>query len=1083
MPDSTSRLKRILYLLPILAGIFAVTAGMSAIAGWLLYNDWLKRLGMGVHFIQPNLAICLILSGISVILLVRKIRFSTTVIHFSSLLIILIGIISLVEYVLNSRQLIDIIFSVFLPSEVVLRLSPVADVTLIVLGILFFLQSTKGLRNIYLVNFATVLIFSVGFVGYTSVLFGLTEMIESPGFIDVADVVWLVFIILSSGIFVCNLSNQDFKLAVEQQLLTGFTFIAVIILFISTNANERLNNLRTIHTMTESTLKVKESLITVQTYVMDIQSGVKGFIISSDERFLEFPMAAIHEIPGSLIYLKFLISAYPEQGDRFFTLNRMVENRVRNAESIINEIKRGGIKMPAVRLDIETGNKMTDSIRIVIKDMIEKANLLISSQNALELVRAKKARTILYTNLLIQVILLMLIFRVVVNNIRERRKSLGEIKKINESLEIRIMDRTASLEASELKYKYLFENSPMPMFIIDFDTLAFIEVNSSAIINYGYSQAEFLSLTINNIRPEEDLQFLHRYLEDADRNYTHQKFVRHVKKNGEVIFVELFSHPVEIKGRKARLILANDITVKKTAEEEITKVNEFLEQKVAERTAQLETANRAKSDFLANMSHEIRTPMNAILGYSELLSSKLIEQNQKDYLTSIKSSGRMLLTLINDILDLSKIEAGKLELEFEYIDSASFFSEFERIFAFNVSEKGLKFITDISVAIPPYLYLDGPRLRQIILNIAGNAVKFTDSGMIILKVFPENSRILELADNQTQEVIDLVIEISDTGIGISEEFQKVIFESFMQVRSKTNKGGTGLGLAITKKLIQLMNGKITLRSGEGEGSAFTVSIPGISHCAVFENAKAIVPINTSDILFEKRVIVVADDVEENRRLIKDILNHTELVVVEAEDGIEALDIIRKVKPDLVISDIRMPRLDGFGLLAKIKSDEKLRNVPVIAYSALVMKEQKESILNREFADLLIKPVQITGLYQALMKLLPYRYTSSEFREMEAEKADKQAEINDLPSLISSLEGSYTDTWQTFKLRQPIGDVRDFGNSLKNLGKKHNSRLIAGYGAEMVEAAYSLNIDRMLKLLKKFKERVETIKTINRFNEV
>ena len=185
----------------------------------------------------------------------------------------------------------------------------------------------------------------------------------------------------------------------------------------------------------------------------------------------------------------------------------------------------------------------------------------------------------------------------------------------------------------------------------------------------------------------------------------------------------------------------------KKDEEKIRAFNAELEQRIRERTAQLDAANNAKSEFLANMSHEIRTPMNAVLGYAELLGSMLEEKTQRDYLESIKSSGRSLLTLINDILDLSKIEAGKLELQFEFVNSQSFFSEFERIFSLRLSEKGLKFILDISSGTPAGIYIDDARLRQIILNLIGNAVKFTEKGSIRLKVYTENPQIIKFSKN------------------------------------------------------------------------------------------------------------------------------------------------------------------------------------------------------------------------------------------------------------------------------------------------------------------------------------------------
>ncbi len=333
-----------------------------------------------------------------------------------------------------------------------------------------------------------------------------------------------------------------------------------------------------------------------------------------------------------------------------------------------------------------------------------------------------------------------------------------------------------------------------------------------------------------------------------------------------------------------------------------------------------DAANKAKSEFLANMSHEIRTPMNAVLGYAELLGFMLEDKTQRDYIESIKSSGRSLLTLINDILDLSKIEAGKLELQFEFVNSQSFFSEFERIFSLRLSEKGLKFILEISSGTPAGIYIDDARVRQIILNLIGNAIKFTEKGSIKLKVYTENPQIINYSKEKTEEFIDLIIEVTDTGIGISKEMQEEIFNPFVQVQGQNVKkyGGTGLGLAITYRLVHLMNGTITLQSKLNIGSSFKIRIPEVSYLRDIEKRMEEIHLDTEDIEFEKATIIVVDDVEHNRKYLIDALKKTNIKVIEAEDGQKAFNLAKKIVPDLIITDIRMPVLDGFSLLDKLK---------------------------------------------------------------------------------------------------------------------------------------------------------------------
>jgi len=507
----------------------------------------------------------------------------------------------------------------------------------------------------------------------------------------------------------------------------------------------------------------------------------------------------------------------------------------------------------------------------------------------------------------------------------------------------------------------------------------------------------------------------------------------------------------------------------KKNEEKILAFNAELEQRIQERTAQLDAANKAKSEFLANMSHEIRTPMNAVLGYAELLGFMLEDSTQRNYIESIKSSGRSLLTLINDILDLSRIEAGKLELQFEYVNSQSFFSEFERIFSLRLSEKGLKFILEISSGTPAGIYIDDARLRQIILNLIGNAVKFTERGSIKLKVYTENPQIINYNKEKTEEFIDLIIVVTDTGIGISQELQEEIFNPFVQGQGQDVKkyGGTGLGLAITQRLVQLMNGTIKLDSQLNKGSSFIIKIPGVSYLRDFEKRTGEINLDPADILFEKATILVADDVEHNRKYLIDALSKANIEIVEATDGQEAFALAKKIVPDLIITDIRMPVLDGFDLLNKLKSDNELKHIPVIAYSASVMKAQKDRIQASEFAGLLIKPVQVTELYLELMNNLPYKSIKAPESEQSVSEINFTEEILDLPGLIHSLDTQFKDAWMTFGIRQPIDEVLDFGNQLAALGKNHNAAVIIRYGEELVSAADSFNIEAVLNLINRY----------------
>lgn len=470
--------------------------------------------------------------------------------------------------------------------------------------------------------------------------------------------------------------------------------------------------------------------------------------------------------------------------------------------------------------------------------------------------------------------------------------------------------------------------------------------------------------------------------------------------------------------------------------------------------------------------------MNAVLGYTDLLSSILTDKTQKNYIDSIKSSGRSLLTLINDILDLSKIEAGKLVLVYDYVNSDSFFTEFERIFALKASEKGIRFIVEIASGMPAGIYVDEPRIRQIIFNLVGNAIKFTNHGYVKLNVLAENYRTAKIKNENSREFLDLIIEVQDTGIGISKELRNEIFEPFVQASAFKNYGGTGLGLAITRRLTSLMNGTISVSSLPGQGSTFSVRIPDVAFKRDFYFSDADPQIDPSEIKFANATLLIVDDVEQNRSYVRDALKNSGISVIEAADGEIGYNIAKYLVPNIIIADIRMPRVDGLQLLNKIKSNKKLKDIPVIAYSASALKDQKAKILQNSFAGLLTKPVIVGELYSEIMKFLNYTVVKKPKSEQTESDSRDLREITDFKALLHSLESDLKDTWKTFEIRQPIGDIRSFGEKLINLGNKHNSILITEYGTDLKNAANSFSIDSILRLIRQYPEIVENLKNLN-----
>lgn len=335
--------------------------------------------------------------------------------------------------------------------------------------------------------------------------------------------------------------------------------------------------------------------------------------------------------------------------------------------------------------------------------------------------------------------------------------------------------------------------------------------------------------------------------------------------------------------------------------------------------------------------------------------------------------------------------------------------------------------------------------------------------------------VVNYTEKKSEEFLDLVIDVQDTGIGISREIMEEIFDPFIQARDQKNIGGTGLGLTITRRLTTLMNGDISLKSELGKGSTFSVKIPDIAFKRDFVTSIVTLHIDPSCIVFKPATILVVDDVEHNRSLIADSLKNTNIKVLDAEEGFKALELAKEFIPDLIITDIRMPNMDGFELLEKILAIRKLKNIPVLAYSASVLKDQKERIHKSHFAGLLTKPISITELYLALMNHLPYSEVRKEKPAIKIEETAK--DLSDLSGLIRSLESVYSETWKNFEVRQPIGEIKKFGGNMYSLGKKHNSELIMTYGKKLQNAAESFNIEAILILLKQYTSNVENLKEL------
>ncbi|MFH1981775.1 MAG: response regulator [Pseudomonadota bacterium] len=534
-----------------------------------------------------------------------------------------------------------------------------------------------------------------------------------------------------------------------------------------------------------------------------------------------------------------------------------------------------------------------------------------------------------------------------------------------------------ALRSSEDLYRRTMEASPDAITISRIKDGRFYVVNDAFCRHSGYTREETISHTTTDLTLFANLNERDRLVRELiDQGAVNSHEIRWQSKDGRIIHALVSARHLTYHDEKCMITVVTDITRRKQAENEVLKLNRELENRVSERTHQLEasiaqarqlardaeTANIAKSTFLANMSHEIRTPMNGIIGMCNLALGTELTPKQQEYLEIIRSSATSLLLLLNDILDFSKIEAGKYRFENIPFDVHTVIDGVSDIFIENVSDKDIELIIDIAPTVPRSLISDPNRLRQILVNLLSNAIKFTDAGEIQITVTPEAS---------TKNSIDLRFCVQDTGIGIPVEAQDKLFDLFFQADgSATRKyGGTGLGLAICKRLVNLMGGDIWLESQVGRGSRFYFT--GRFELAV--TATDGEPASREGL--KGRAVLLVEDNRTTRLVISRYLAGFGMTVVSSDNAEEALEILQSPHPspiEFVLMDIGLPCMDGITAINIIRGLSLPVTPRLIIISASGKKDDVERARNSGVEHYLIKPVKRSSLMNTLLESIGFQ---------------------------------------------------------------------------------------------------------------
>jgi PAS domain S-box-containing protein len=732
----------------------------------------------------------------------------------------------------------------------------------------------------------------------------------------------------------------------ELKLLSLGTFLVLVILIVLMGLGY-INYSRKNATFgwVNHNLSVIDHLQKLETLIQETGSNNRAYVITGQKTYRN----RINKIAGEMNRLVGKIDSStlnnPDQQKNIGRLHDTLSELINYSQLTINLIQTKR-KNQVVRMDQEgKGQALVNTLSIIVNELKKTEELLLNDRLNTYKSEETDSAILIFIATILAFIVLIIGFLFLRRQLQRRLKIQTELNNLAQ-IQKTILDSAAiGLIAMDVEGRINLFN-PAAEKLLGYKSSEVIGKNPSIFHDPAEMalMAEILSKEFNEVIPVGLEVFITR----AKRGIIEADQWTYIRKDGEKVPVRLSVTPLKDD--------SDEFTGFLGIAYDIARQLEFESAMIEAKDAAL-NANRAKSEFLANMSHEIRTPMNAILGMAELLKETQLDDDQRKYVEIFGRAGESLLSIINDILDLSKIEAGHLELDKSSFSLSSVIEKAVELMAFRAHQKKLELAVDMSADLPDHFVGDGTRLRQVIINLLGNAVKFTHRGEILLNLRPGKN----LGDK-----MEVIIEVQDTGIGMTQEQLRKLFDRFSQADSSITKefGGTGLGLSITKKLVALMNGKVEVESSFGIGTRFMITV------TLFKDQKFTEePLEME--LKGDRVLVV-DDSRTNRMILRKLLEAREALVTEAESGERALELVQEytdkgIPFSLILLDCRMNGMDGFEVAATIQRDSALQGPLLLMQTSDNRPRDLSKLRELGLRNFLIKPVLKKDLFIAIQK--------------------------------------------------------------------------------------------------------------------